>query len=42
MVAMNAELYRLPGWKTITKRKNPMPDADAWKDRKGKLPELKR
>ena len=42
MVAINAELYRLPGWQTITKRKNPLSDANAWKDRKGKLHELKR
>jgi ferredoxin len=42
MKALNAELYRLPGWKVITKRKAPLPDADAWKDRTGKLAELQR
>jgi ferredoxin len=42
MVAINSELYRLPGWKTITKRKNPLPDADAWKEQKSKLSQLQR
>ncbi len=42
MIALNAELAQLPNWKSITKRKDPLPDADAWKDRTGKLPELKR
>jgi ferredoxin len=42
MKALNAELYQLPGWKVITKRKAPLPDADAWKDRTGKLTELQR
>jgi len=32
----------LPGWKSITKRKGPLPDADAHKDQPGKLPLLKR
>ena len=42
MLAMNAELVRIPGWKAITKRKNPLSDADVWKDRKGKLSALQR
>ena len=42
MTALNAELYQLPGWKTITKRKPPLPDADDWKERTGKLSELQR
>jgi ferredoxin len=40
MIALNAELYRLPGWKAITKRKAPLADAETWKDRMGKLSEL--
>ena len=40
MIKLNAELARLPGWKSITKRKDPLPDADDWKDRTGKLSEL--
>lgn len=42
MTSVNAEVYRLPGWKTITKRKSPLPDADEWKDQKGKLSQLQR
>jgi ferredoxin len=42
MAALNADVYRLPGWKTITKRKAPLPDAEDWKDRTGKLSELQR
>ena len=42
MIKLNAELARLPGWKSITKRKEPMPDADDWKDKTGKLSELVR
>ena len=42
MTALNAELALLPGWKSITKRKNALPDAEAWKDRTGKLTELVR
>jgi ferredoxin len=40
MIALNAELAKLPGWKSITKRKAPLPDADDWKDKTGKLSEL--
>ena len=42
MLALNAELYQLPGWKTITKKKAPLPDAEVWKDRTEKLKELVR
>jgi len=37
MTALNAELSRLTGWKSITKRKAPLPDADEWKDKTNKL-----
>jgi ferredoxin len=37
MTKLNAELARLPTWKSITKRKEPMPDADEWKDKTDKL-----
>jgi ferredoxin len=40
MTQLNADLAVLPGWKSITKRKEPLPDADDWKDRSGKLSEL--
>ena len=36
-IAINAELSRLPTWKSITKRKDALPDADAWKDKSDKL-----
>jgi ferredoxin len=42
MIALNAELYRLPGWKAINKRKAALPDAEDWKERTGKLSELQR
>ena len=42
MTEINAELARSPNYKTITKRKDPLPDADEWKDRTDKLAELKR
>ena len=41
MTQLNAELSQI-GWPSITKRKTPLPDADDWKDRTGKLGELKR
>jgi ferredoxin len=40
MTKLNAELAKLPTWKSITKRKAPLPDADEWKDVTGKLPML--
>ena len=39
---INAELARSPNYKTLTKRKDALPIAEEWKDRTGKLPELKR
>jgi ferredoxin len=42
MTALNAELAVLPGWKSITKRKQPLADADDWKDQTGKLGQLVR
>ena len=42
MTQLNADLAVLPGWKSITKRKAAPPDADDWKDKTGKLPELVR
>jgi len=42
MTALNAELAKLPNWKSITKRKVPPADADDWKDKTGKLSELLR
>ena len=40
MIALNAELAK--GWPAITRRKPALPDADEWKDKTGKLGELKR
>ena len=40
MTKLNAELAKLQGWKSITKRKAPPADADDWKDKTGKLGEL--
>ena len=42
MTKLNAELAKLPTWKSITKRKPAPPDADEWKDKTGKLKELTR
>jgi ferredoxin len=42
MTKLNADLAKLPTWKSITKRKEPLPDADDWKDKTGKLSELLR
>ena len=39
-VALNAELAR--HWPTITDTKDPLPDAEAFKDVKGKLEDLQR
>ncbi len=38
MIPLNAELAK--NWPSITKRKEPLPDADEWKDRTGKLDKL--
>tara|TARA_B110000305_G_scaffold5789_1_gene5615 strand:+ start:318 stop:446 length:129 start_codon:yes stop_codon:yes gene_type:complete len=40
MIKLNVELSRIPTWKSITKRKEPLPEADDWKDRTDKLSEL--
>jgi len=42
MTKLNADLAKLPTWKSITKRKPALPDADEWKDKTGKLKELVR
>lgn len=42
MIKINAELALLPSWKTITKRKAPLPEAEEWKDKTGKLSHLLR
>jgi ferredoxin len=42
MTKLNAELAKLSGWKSITKRKTPPADADDWKDKTGKLHLLER
>ncbi|WP_295551623.1 DUF3470 domain-containing protein, partial [uncultured Pseudacidovorax sp.] len=39
-IKLNAELARADGWKSITKRKAALPDADEWKDKPNKLAEL--
>ena len=38
MIKINADLAK--GWPSITKRKAPLPDADDWKDKTGKLGEM--
>ena len=42
MIKLNADLAKLPTWKSITKRHDPLPDAEEWKDKTGKLKELVR
>ena len=42
MIQINAELARSPNYKTLTKRKDPLPDHEACAQRTNKLPELKR
>lgn len=37
-IKLNADLAK--NWPSITKRKASLPDAEEWKDRTGKLPEL--
>jgi len=39
-IKINLELSTQPGWKSITKRKPALPDADDCKDKTGKLSEL--
>jgi ferredoxin len=40
MVALNAELSQSAGWPIISKRKQPLADAEYWKDRTEKLVHL--
>jgi ferredoxin len=40
MTQLNADLAKLPTWKSITKRKAALPEAEEWKDKTGKLSEL--
>lgn len=40
MIALNAELAAI--WPPLTQRKDPLPDAEEWIDRSGKLAELQR
>jgi ferredoxin len=41
-IKLNVELARAAGWKSITKRKPALPDADEWIDVTNKLSELVR
>lgn len=41
-IKLNAELAVAKGWKSITKRKASLPDADEWNGKKGKLELLER
>ena len=41
-IKINADLSKLSSWKSITKRKAALPDADDWKDKTDKLSELVR
>ena len=42
MTAINAELARSPNYRTLTKRKDPLPDHEAWASRTDKLGQLAR
>src|SRR5436853_3413148 len=39
-IKLNVELSHANGWKSITKRKPALPDAEEWKDKPDKLSEL--
>jgi ferredoxin len=39
-IKINVDLAQAPGWKSITKRKPALPDAEEWKDKADKLKEL--
>jgi ferredoxin len=41
-IALNVELSHAQGWKSITKRKSALPDAEEWKDVTDKRKELQR
>ena len=42
MIAINAELAVSPNYRTLTRSKPALPDAEAWAERTGKLAELVR
>ena len=42
MIEINAELVRSPNYMTITRSKDPLPDADEWAERHNKLEHLVR
>lgn len=42
MIEINAELARSPNYKTLTKRKDSLPDADEWNGKSDKLQYLQR
>jgi len=39
-IKLNVDLSHAPGWKSITKRKPALPDAEEWKDKPDKMSEL--
>ena len=41
-IKLNAELSLAKGWKSITKRKASLPDADTWNGTPGKINDLVR
>ena len=41
-IKLNVELAQSAGWKSITKRKPALEDAEEWKDKTGKISELVR
>ena len=41
-IKLNTELSQASGWKSITKRKTPMPDADDWNGKPNKVDLLQR
>ncbi len=41
-IKINVDLTHAPGWKSITKRKDALPDAEEWKDKTDKLSKLVR
>jgi ferredoxin len=41
-IKLNAELSLEKGWKSITKRKASLPDADDWNGKPGKIDQLER
>lgn len=39
-IKLNADLTNARGWKVITKRKTPLPDADEWNGKPGKIQDI--